>query len=137
MTKSSILLHTLTRALALSASHRTNLYLDARSVLNSLLNQKHRMAENKLEQVTNLSRRGKSAKRIKADTQEDSSESQPAIDESQVIGTQDSSKEINVKLLSDAMTRIGFAAYKSSRIRGGKLGYRRIEVFSTFNSIDI
>jgi len=95
------------------------------------------MAAYKLEQVSNLSRRGKSAKLIKADTQEDSSESQPAIDESQVIGTQDSSKEINVKLLSDAMTRIGFAAYKSSRIRGGKLGYRRIEVFSTFNSIDI
>ena len=137
MTKSSILLHTLTRALALSASHRTNLYLDARPVLNGLLKEKYRMAAYKLEQVSNLSRRGKSAKRIKADTQEDSSESQPAIDESQVIGTQDSSKEINVKLLSDAMTRIGFAAYKSSRIRGGKLGYRRIEVFSTFNSIDI
>ena len=53
-----------------------------------------------------------------------------AVPDNQVESTQELSKEINVKLLSDAMSRIGFADYKSRRIRGGKLGYRSIKVSS-------
>lgn len=88
------------------------------------------MTKFKSDQVSNLSRKGKGAKRIKGDTQDEAPESQPSPPESQVASTQEVSKEINVKLLSDAMTRIGFADYKARRIRGGKLGYRSIKVSS-------
>ena len=86
------------------------------------------MAKYKSDQVANLSRRGKAAKRIKSDTQDEAPEIQMAVPDNQVESTQELSKEINVKLLSDAMSRIGFADYKSRRIRGGKLGYRSIKV---------
>jgi hypothetical protein len=88
------------------------------------------MGKYKSDQVSNLSRKGKGAKRIKGDTQDEAPESQASLPESQVVITQEVSKEINVKLLSDAITRIGYADYKSRRIRGGKLGYRSIKVSS-------
>jgi hypothetical protein len=102
----------------------------ARPILDSLLAEQDRMAKYKSEQVLNLSRRGKATKRIKGDTAEESSESQVPSPESQVSSIQEVSKEINVKLLSDAVTRIGFADYKARRVRGGKLGYRSIKVSS-------
>jgi hypothetical protein len=83
------------------------------------------MSKYKVEQIWNLSRRGKSVKRIKGDIAEE--ESQPSLTGSQVIA-QELIREINVKLLSDAVTRIGFNDYKSRRARGGKLGYRSIKV---------
>jgi hypothetical protein len=88
------------------------------------------MGKYKSDQVTNLSRKSKGAKRIKGDTQGEASESQASPPESQVTSTQEVSKGINVKLLSDAITRIGYADYESRRIRGGKLGYRSIKVSS-------
>jgi hypothetical protein len=88
------------------------------------------MGKYKSDQVTNLSRKGKGAKRIKGDTQDEASESQASLPESQVASTQEVSKEINVKLLSDAITRLGYADYKAQRSRGGKLGYRSIKVSS-------
>jgi len=88
------------------------------------------MGKYRSDQVSNLSRKGKGAKRIKGDTQDEAPESQTSPPESQVASTQGVSKEINVKLLSDAITRIGFADYKARRIRGGKLGYRSIKVSS-------
>jgi len=102
----------------------------ARPILNSLLAEQDRMTKFKSDQVSNLSRKGKGTKRIKGDTQDEAPESQPSPPESQVASTQEVSKEINVKLLSDAITRIGFADYKARRIRGGKLGYRSIKVSS-------
>jgi hypothetical protein len=90
------------------------------------------MTRYKSDQVSNLSRKGKGAKRIKSDSQDEASEPQASLPESQETSTQEVSKEINVKLLSDALTRIGFADYKSRRIRGGKLGYRSIKVSSWF-----
>ena len=86
------------------------------------------MGKYKSDQVTNLSRKGKGAKRIKGDAQAEAPESQASSPESQAASTQEVSKEINVKLLSDAITRIGYADYKARRIRGGKLGYRSIKV---------
>jgi hypothetical protein len=88
------------------------------------------MTKYKSDQVNNLSRRGKGAKRIKGDTQDEASESQASSPESQVGSTEEVSKEINVKLLSDAIARIGYADYKARRIRGGKMGYRSIKVSS-------
>jgi len=109
----------------------------ARPVLNSLLAEQERMSKYKSDQVANLSRRGKAAKRIKSDSQDEAPEFQASPPESQVASTQELSKEINVKLLSDAMTRIGFADYKSRRIRGGKLGYRSIKVSSSLQIIGL
>jgi len=94
------------------------------------------MVKYKMEQVSNLSRRGKAAKRIKSDSQDEAPECQASSD-NQVASTQELSKEINVKLLSDAITRIGFADYKSRRIRGGKLGYRSIKVISSLQIIGL
>jgi hypothetical protein len=88
------------------------------------------MGKYKSDQVSDLSRKGKGAKRIKGDTQDEASESQASLPESQVEITQEVSKEINVKLLSDAITRIGYTDYKARRSRGGKLGYRSIKVSS-------
>jgi hypothetical protein len=103
--------------------------LEARPVLNSLLKEQDRIGKYKAEQISNLSRRGKSAKRLKGEpTAEAESESQLPPAESQALAIEEVPKEINVRLLSDAATRMGWVAYKSSRIRGGKLGYRRIKV---------
>jgi len=108
----------------------------ARPLLNSVLAEQERMSKFKSDQVSNLSRKGKGAKRIKGDTQDEAPESQASSD-SQVASTQEISKEINVKLLSDAITRIGFADYKARRIRGGKLGYRSIKVSSSLQIIGL
>ena len=99
----------------------------ARPILNSLLAERDRMAKYKSDQISNLSRRGKAAKRIKGDTQDEAPES-PASSDNQVVISQEVSKEINVKLLSDAITRLGFSDYKARRTRGGRLGYRSIKV---------
>lgn len=92
------------------------------------------MEKYKIEQVSNLSRRGK-AKRAKGDPTLELSESRTSPEpESQGVSTREVSKEINVNLLSDAISRMGYSEYKSRRTRGGKLGYRSIKVSCTFRS---
>ena len=53
--------------------------------------------------------------------------------ESQVVSEiSTDSKQINVKLLSDAITRIGWAEWKQRRGGRGKLNVRRIKVSRSF-----
>jgi hypothetical protein len=93
------------------------------------------MTKYKLEQVSNLDRRNRS-KRIKSDTepteesQDDSQTPKSVTAESQSVEVLTQSKEINVKLLSDAITRIGWAEWKQRRAGKGKLNVRRIKVIS-------
>jgi hypothetical protein len=91
------------------------------------------MTKYKLEQVSNLDRRNRS-KRIKSDaetsegSQEDFQYPKSVTAESQPVEVSTQSKEIIVKLLSDAITRIGWAEWKQRRGGKGKLNVRRIKV---------
>ena len=119
--------------LALSASHRTDLYLSARPKLRSLLNEQDRITRYKQDQIASLERRNRS-KRIKSDAEpaegsQDNSQTPDSLPENRAVTEIHSeSKQINVKLLSDAITRIGWAEWKQRRAGRGKLNVRRIKV---------